>query len=86
MVGFAYNSEQPMNAIGWGNRRPKEGDRVGPCSTGLIDLRDQPDSPGIMVEAVLPGALAAALPEMRTANATGPANGTVRWVARAFYV
>jgi cholesterol oxidase len=70
MIGFAYNSEQPMNAIGWGDRRKHERDSVGPCSTGLIDLRDQPDGEGnMMVEACLPGALAVALPEAFAAGA-----------------
>lgn len=69
MIGFAYNSEQPMNSIGWGNRSPRESDQVGPCSTGLIDLRDQPGNPSIMVEASLPGALAAALPAAFAAGA-----------------
>ena len=31
-------------------------------------------------------ACGAALPEMRAANETGPANGAVRRVARAFYL
>lgn len=67
MVGISYNSEETMNAVGWGNRSPRERDRVGPCSTGLIDLRGQAGG-AIMVEASIPGALAAALPE---ALATG---------------
>jgi len=32
------------------------------------------------------GASAATLPELRAANATGPANGALRRIARAFYV
>jgi cholesterol oxidase len=68
MVGFSYNSEETMNAVGWGNRSPKEKDQVGPCSTGLIDLRDQAEG-AIMVEASIPGALAAALSEALAAGA-----------------
>ncbi len=69
MVGFSYNSEQTMNAIGWGERNGSEKDQVGPCSTGLIDLRDQPGQSSIMVEASVPGALAAVLPGALAAGA-----------------
>jgi len=69
MVGFSYNSEQTMNAIGWGERLGSDKDRVGPCSTGLIDLRDQSSQGSIMVEASVPGALAAVLPGALAAGA-----------------
>jgi len=68
MVGFSYNANDTMNVVGWGNRSPKESDQVGPYSTGLIDLRDQAQG-AIMVEASIPGALAAALPEALAAGA-----------------
>ncbi len=65
MIGFSYNSEETLNAIGWGRRDGAGRRPVGPCSTGMIDLRDSPsvEDTKILVEAVLPGALAAVLPE-----------------------
>lgn len=64
MLGFAYNCDEVINGVGFGTRPPGELSPVGPCITGLIDLRDQADKNQRMVieEGALPGALGQALP------------------------
>src|SRR5262249_20220221 len=41
VLAFAYNTEQEINSVGLGDRDPK-GREVGPCITGIIDIRNQP--------------------------------------------
>ncbi|WP_297809428.1 GMC family oxidoreductase N-terminal domain-containing protein [uncultured Methylophaga sp.] len=64
MLGFAYNCDDLINGVGFGTRPPGELNPVGPCITGLIDLRHHPDKHQRMVieEGALPGALGQALP------------------------
>ncbi|MGB6165025.1 MAG: alpha/beta fold hydrolase [Pseudonocardiaceae bacterium] len=64
VIAFSYNSDQEVNGIGWGHRSGGEVGPVGPCITGIIDNRDQPDLEHGMVieEASIPGALANCLP------------------------
>jgi len=64
MTGFAYNTDQPINSVGFGNRAPGEMEPVGPCITGVIDIREQPqlDNGIVIEEGVAPGALSAFLP------------------------
>jgi cholesterol oxidase len=64
VLGFAYNSDVPVNAIGLGARPPAGREPVGPCITGIIDLREQPVlEDGIVIEeGVIPGAIADFLP------------------------
>ncbi|MGH3773384.1 MAG: alpha/beta fold hydrolase [Pseudonocardiaceae bacterium] len=61
VVAWSYNSDQEVNGVGWGRRA---GGEVGPCITGIIDDRDQPDLEQGMVieEGSIPGALANLLP------------------------
>ncbi len=63
-LAFAYNCDREILAIGYGAHDPQEMDFVGPCITGLIDLRGTDDlKDGIVIEeGVLPGALAGMLP------------------------
>jgi cholesterol oxidase len=71
VLGFAYNCDRRINGIGYGHRKPKLGkdgaieDGVGPCITGVIDLRDTPDVDDGMIieEGSLPGSIAAFLPK-----------------------
>jgi cholesterol oxidase len=62
VLAFSYNSDQEMNGIGWGPRDHRA--PVGPCITGIIDNREQPDLEQGMVieEGSIPGALANFLP------------------------
>ena len=64
VVAFSYNSDQPIDGVGFGARAPEQRNPVGPCITGLIDLRDQPDLDRGMVieEGSLPGPIGSFLP------------------------
>jgi cholesterol oxidase len=69
IVGFAYNADQEINAIGIGRRTQR--DPPGPCITGIIDMRDTARlEDGIIVEeGVIPGPLAFFLPAALAAAA-----------------
>jgi cholesterol oxidase len=71
VLGFGYNTDQVIDGIGFGARAPEGRDPVGPCISGLIDLRRQPDLESGMVieEGSIPGALAAFLPASLAAGA-----------------
>jgi cholesterol oxidase len=64
-LGFGYNSDVPINGVGTGLREVQDDKRVGPCITGVIDLRempgDQPEEGMVIQEGVIPGALSAFL-------------------------
>ena len=75
VLAFAYNNDDEINGIGFGHRPPvdngKVRKKVGPCITGIIDLRhkDQPLADGFVIEegsiagpfgAFLPGVFSAA--------------------------
>ena len=64
LFALAYNTAEPVNGIGAGRSRPIAGEPVGPCITGIIDLRSPQDRDCGMVieEGVIPGALAKLLP------------------------
>jgi cholesterol oxidase len=63
VLAFGYNGDRVINGIGTGHRDPKSMDPVGPCITGIIDLREQPVLTDGMVleEGSIPGALGPAL-------------------------
>ena len=71
VLGFGYNTDQIIDGIGFGARPPEDRDPVGPCITGLIDLRLQPTLEHGMVieEGSIPGALAPFLPAALAAGA-----------------
>lgn len=66
VLGFAYNNDRPVHGIGYGSgpagRRPP----VGPCITGIIDLRgrDELEDGMVIEEGSIPGALAGMLPKV----------------------
>jgi len=62
MIGFAYNTSKPVHGIGLGSRSLSEG--PGPCVTGIIDRRDDPDAkiPFAIEEGVIPAVVAGVLP------------------------
>ena len=70
VLGFAYNTDQEINGVGWGHHRPGEIPPVGPCITSVIDIRQQKvledgmvieeGSPPGPIAGFLPGALAVA--------------------------
>ena len=64
VLGFAYNTDRQINSVGYGNKEPGMFDPVGPCITGVIDLRGQDNlNDGMIIEeGVIPGALSVTLP------------------------
>lgn len=64
VLGFAYNTEHKINGVGAGVRPIEKGEEAGPCITGVIDLRNQPnlDDGMIIEDAAIPGCLAPILP------------------------
>ncbi|MFQ5589107.1 MAG: GMC family oxidoreductase N-terminal domain-containing protein, partial [Nitrospiria bacterium] len=64
VLGFGYNNDSEINAIGFGDKDPEEMAPVGPCITGVIDMRHREnlDDGLVIEEGVLPGALAGVLP------------------------
>ena len=62
--GFAYNSDQEINGIGFGNHKPEGREPVGPCITGIIDMRTGDDWTSRMVveEGSIPGGIAGLVP------------------------
>ena len=65
VVGFAYGMADRVNGVGSGAGLPPRDDPVGPCITGIIDLRDpaRPLEEGMIIEeGSLAGAMAPLLP------------------------
>ena len=64
VLAFGYNGERVINGIGSGHRNPASMEPVGPCITGIIDLRNQPVlTDGIVIEeGSIPGAIGPVLP------------------------
>lgn len=43
VLGMGYNCDQEINGIGFGHRSREGREKVGPCITGIIDMRKRPD-------------------------------------------
>jgi len=71
VLAFSYNGEEAIGAVGFGHRVPEGRVAVGPCITGIIDLRMQPRlEDGIVIqEGSIPGAIGAFLPQALAASA-----------------
>ncbi len=71
VLAFAYNGDDEINGIGFGSRGPDDMEPVGPCITGIIDLRGGPDVEQGMVieEGSVPGGIGAFMPELLAAAA-----------------
>lgn len=69
VLAFAYNCDEEINGIGFGPHPPEENgalrEKVGPCITGIIDMRDkEPPSDGFVIEeGTVAGAFAGFLPK-----------------------
>lgn len=63
VLAFGYNGDKAINGIGSGHRNPASMDPIGPCITGIIDLRSQPvlEDGMVIEEGSIPGALGPAL-------------------------
>jgi cholesterol oxidase len=64
VLGFGYNTDKEINGIGFGAHHPEGREKVGPCITSVIDLREQPelDQGMVIEEGSIPGALGELLP------------------------
>jgi cholesterol oxidase len=64
VLAFGYNTGQAINGVGWGHYQAGEIPPVGPCITGIIDMRHQLALVDGMVaeEGSVPGALGVFLP------------------------
>lgn len=64
VFALAYNGTEPIDGVGAGFRRPDLHHQVGPCITGMIDLRsaDKRDEQIIIEEGSIPGALSSVIP------------------------
>jgi cholesterol oxidase len=71
VLGFGYNNDRVINGIGFGHRSPGSLEPVGPCITGVIDMRYQPelDQGMVIEEGSVPGALGPLLPPALAAAA-----------------
>jgi cholesterol oxidase len=66
VLAFAYNGDYEVNGIGFGNRDPDDLEPVGPCITGIIDLRKGPQlAKGMVIEeGVVPGGVDGFMPAL----------------------
>lgn len=80
VLAFGYNTDGAINGIGFGHRPPGALDPVGPCITGIIDMRNKPALGDSMVieEGSVPGALASTLPAAMAAAAAAIGTDTDR--------
>lgn len=64
VLGFAYNCDENINGIGWGNRQNLTDDPVGPTISGIIDCRNKDSLADgwVIEEGAVPGALAKIMP------------------------
>lgn len=68
VLGFGYNGDHAINGIGFGDLRKAE--PVGPCISGIIDIREQPKlEDGLVIEeGGIPGAMAEIMPTFLAAS------------------
>ncbi len=71
VLGFSYNSNHDINGFGFGANDPKGRAPVGPCITGIVDLRNTPNlNDGMSIEeGTIPGALAGMMPLLLSTTA-----------------
>jgi cholesterol oxidase len=51
VLAFAFNTDKPINGVGWGTHPAGDIPPVGPCIAGIIDHRDTPDvKDGFVIE------------------------------------
>lgn len=72
MLGISYNTDQSVNAVGFGFRSVKGRRPVGPTSTVLLDTRNNNslENSNVLASASIPGALAALLAKALASLAT----------------
>ncbi|YCM44588.1 GMC family oxidoreductase [Verrucomicrobiaceae bacterium 227] len=64
VLAFSYNSDDEINGVGFGDHDPEGRDPVGPCISGIIDMRgpERGEQGLVIEEGSIPGALASVLP------------------------
>ncbi len=69
VLAFAYDTDRPINGIGFGSHAEGQVPPVGPCITGIIDHRDTPNvRDGFVIEeGSIPGAIGKVLPGIMSA-------------------
>ncbi len=77
VLGFAYNADEEVDGIGFGSRIEGR-EPVGPCITGIIDLRERPAlEEGMVIEdGAVPGGLDAFMPGLLLAAAAAVGDDT----------
>ena len=65
-LAFAYNNNVQINGVGIGQQQPPSPSSPGPCITGAIDMRSEPNfrTSVLIEEGVIPSALAPVLPAL----------------------
>lgn len=71
VLAWAYNADEEINGVGFGNRSPRGLEPVGPCITGIIDLRKVPELEQGMVieEGSVPGGIGGFMPGLLASTA-----------------
>lgn len=66
VLAFGYNNDTRINGIGYGHPKPDDRDAVGPCISGIIDLRgtDRLEDGFVIEEGSIPSGLAPILPAL----------------------
>jgi len=75
VLAFGYNNDDTINGIGFGHHEASEIGPVGPCITGVIDMRRRPElAEGMVIEeGSIPGALGGFLaPALAAAGVVTP--------------
>jgi cholesterol oxidase len=82
VLAFAFNNDVPVNGIGVGEPPVADTGPVGPCITGLIDLRntDKLEDGMVIEEGSIPSSLAPILPALFTVGADKFGDDTDRGV------
>lgn len=80
VLAFNYNTTDPVHSVGFGSHSPEGKTPVGPCITGIIDMRNrkQLEDGVIIEEGSFPGGIATFLPKILalSANWVGTTNQT----------
>jgi cholesterol oxidase len=66
VLAFAYDTAHEIDGIGFGRRSPAHRKPVGPCITGIVDLRERPelDEGMVIEEGSIPGGIGGAMPAL----------------------
>lgn len=66
VLAFGYNNKEPIDGIGFGSHSPEGRTPVGPCITGIIDMRNRSrlEDGFVIEEGSIPGGMATFLPKV----------------------